>query len=283
MTRYAIREPNHGEIVAYHVREDGPDGKKLWWELPDGTTGLGGIRTADLPLFGAAAAHRWDADAPVIVCEGEKATAACVKAGLQAVGTVTGASSCPNREPLLILAGMAVLAWPDNDQAGAMHMQKVVSTLHGIAASVAWITWSDAPDGGDAADALAAGGSELIARLAAEAGPVPTPEPSPAELIDFAAAEARRKRRVAPPPSDSRIDTFNSSVTVSDVLRRDFGLAAVAGRAMRCRWHEDRSPSLSVLPDDRRVFCHSPTCWANNNGQGRDAWDLAHAALEVAR
>lgn len=67
MTRYAIREPNKGAVIAYHVRHDDADGSKRFsWELPDGTSGLGGIRTADLPLFGAAAAHRWDCDEPVI-------------------------------------------------------------------------------------------------------------------------------------------------------------------------------------------------------------------------
>lgn len=285
MTRYPIREPNAGQIIAYHVRHEAPDGsKRFTWELPDGTVGLNGIKVADLPLFGAAAAHRWDADEPVVVCEGEKDALAVTKAGYQAVGTITGASSCPNREPLMILAGMGVVLWPDADAAGHSHMQKIAAAITDIAAEVAWVTWRQARPGGGAADALAAGGVDLIHELIAAAGEVPSFQPTPAELIDFAAAEDRRKRRrPAPPPHESPIDRFNREVTVSDVLRRDFGLAAVPGRAMRCRWHEDRNPSLSVLPDDRRAFCHSPTCWAHNSGQGRDAWDLAHAALPVAR
>ena len=115
---------------------------------------------------------------------------------------------------------------------------------------------------------------------------VPKRQPSPAELIDFAKAERRRRARTSlrREVSESPIETFNNAVTVSDVLRRDYGLEARPGRAVRCAFHDDRHPSLSILKDDRRVYCHSASCWANNNGRGRDAWDLAHAAIgTVAR
>jgi hypothetical protein len=197
MTRYPIRDPLRGEVVAYHVRTDGPSGKRLHWELPDGTAGLGGLKTLDLPLFGAAAAHRWDSDRPVIVTEGEKAAACAVAAGYQAVGTVTGASTCPDREPLMVLAGMRALLWPDNDRAGTMHMLMVARALRDdIAASVGWIVWDAAPASGDAADAFAVGGRDLLERLVATAGAAPTPQPSPAELIAFAQRQERRSRPV---------------------------------------------------------------------------------------
>jgi hypothetical protein len=195
MTRYPIREPLHGDVVAYHVRTEGPSGKRMHWELPDGTPGLGGLKTPDLPLFGAAAAHRWDTDQPVIVCEGEKSAAAAAESGFQAVGTVTGASTCPNREPLMVLAGMRCLLWPDNDQAGTMHMLMVARAVReDIAASVGWIVWDDAPPSGDAADAFERRGRDLVARLVAEAGEPPAPSPSPGELIDFARRQDRRSR-----------------------------------------------------------------------------------------
>ena len=275
MNRYPIREPNAGRIIAFHVRTDGPDGKRMAWELPDGTPNLDGTRTADLPLYGAAAAHRWDLDLPVIVTEGEKAASALVKAGWQACGTVTGAGGCPNREPLMILAGHHVLLWPDADQAGVLHMLKVARTLGepgDIAASIGWVVWPAAGIGGDAYDALVAGVD--VAGLADRAGLPPLPEPTPAELIEFSQIEHRRRTRPTSSMSDSPIDRFNASVTVSEVLRRDYGLEARPGRAIRCPFHDDRHPSLSILPDDRRVVCHSPTC--RLSGRGADAWDLAH-------
>jgi hypothetical protein len=50
--------------------------------------------------------------------------------------------------------------WPDNDDVGHKHMQRVAAGLLGIAADeVCWINWPDAPEHGDAVDFLAAGGS----------------------------------------------------------------------------------------------------------------------------
>lgn len=277
-TRYPIREPNHGIVVAYHVREDGPGGKRMWWELPDGTRSLGGLRTEDLPLYGAAAAARWDLDLPVIVTEGEKAAYALVQAGWQAAGTVTGAGGCPGREALMVLAGHVVLLWPDADQAGAMHMLKVARALGPpgeIAVSTGWITWAAAPPGADAADALAAGVD--VAALVAAAGPVYGDPPDDAPARPAPPSRAARAVTAGPSP----IEAFNAAVTVTDVLSREWGLDARPGRTVRCPCHEDRSPSLSVLPDDRRVYCHAPGCALNNAGRGRDAWDLAQMAGQV--
>lgn len=75
------------------------------------------------------------------------------------------------------------------------------------------------------------------------------------------------------------IERFNDQVGVSEVLLRDWHVdRAIPGRAIRCPAHDDSNPSLSILRDDRRVFCHSPGCDLNNNGRGRDAWDLAQMA-----
>lgn len=64
---YPIRDPEHGEIVAVHRVPRLDNGKRdpdrePWWEGPDGKPGIKrlGLRVEDLPLFGAAAAHRWD-------------------------------------------------------------------------------------------------------------------------------------------------------------------------------------------------------------------------------
>jgi hypothetical protein len=277
--RYPVREPCRGEVVAFHVREDGPDGKRMGWEMPDGTSGLNGTRTADLPLYGAAAAHRWDLERPVIVTEGEKAASALVKAGWQACGTVTGAGGCPSREPLMILAACRVLLWPDADPVGEEHMLKLAGVLGqpgDIAASIGWIAWPAAGVGGDAYDALATGVD--VGALIAGALAVPIRIFRDAALIDFAEAERRRRARTSrrrEVSSESPIERFNRSVTVSDVLRRDYGTEARPGRAVRCPFHDDKHPSLAIFTDDRRAYCHAPSCWAHNDGRGRDAWDLA--------
>lgn len=175
-TLYAIRGTD-GEPVAVHVRTDAAGGKRIAWRLPDGTAGLGGIATADLPLYGSEHLPKWDTTRPVIVAEGEKATLALLEAGFRAVGTVTGASSAPSVAVLQSLRGHHVALWPDNDDAGRKHMHKVAERLAGIVGSLRIVGWPDAPEHGDAADLLAAGSaSEVDALLAAAAslnGPGP--------------------------------------------------------------------------------------------------------------
>jgi hypothetical protein len=95
----------------------------------------------------------------VILVEGEKAAEALLAIGVQAVGTVTGASGTPGAIPLAELTGRRAHVWPDNDDVGHRHMQRVAAGLAGIATEVLGVTWPDAPEHGDAADFLAAGGT----------------------------------------------------------------------------------------------------------------------------
>ena len=88
VARYRIRDAS-GTLVAIHCRQDGSDGKRMWWEQPDGTPGLGGLSVADLPLYGI---ERLNGSPTVILVEGEKAAEALLAIGIQAVGTVTGAA-----------------------------------------------------------------------------------------------------------------------------------------------------------------------------------------------
>jgi hypothetical protein len=273
---YVIRGPD-GTPEAIHERiatGPGPKDKTYrWWTLgPDGepTPSLQGRPAADLPLYGAQHAAGWDRSRRVFIVEGEKDAHALLTAGYRTVGTVGGAGVIPSDASLSVLIGLHLILWPDADESGARLMRGIARRLEHAAASLAWATWPDAPPGGGAADYLAAGLRVEELTL----GPVPEPEPTPGELIRF--ADAGRKRRL--PRSESPIAAFNRSVPVSLVLSRDYGITAIPGRAVRCVFHDDRHPSLSILRDDRRVFCHAPGCWAHNAGQGRDAWDLAHAA-----
>ena len=152
-TRYEIRDAT-GDLVAVHCRVDNRDGKQMWWEQPDGAKGLGGLPLADLPMFGI---ERLDGRAVVVVCEGEKAATALQDFGIPAVGTVTGAAATPGHAALAELTGRTVILWPDADEVGRAHMDRVAAGLAGIAADVRRIAWADAPDHADAADYLASG------------------------------------------------------------------------------------------------------------------------------
>ncbi|MBX6754582.1 MAG: hypothetical protein IRY86_10145 [Thermorudis peleae] len=176
-TRYELRDVD-GTLVAVHVRLDTADGKKLWWELPDGRKGLNGLRVEDLPLYGM---HRLGDAADVIVCEGEKAADALVRLGLPAVGTVCGASVTPSDDVLRPLVGRTVYVWPDNDGAGQAHMARIAARLTALGcADLRWLEWPDAPPKGDAADFVACGGTaDDVRRLLERAQPW-TPDEAPA-------------------------------------------------------------------------------------------------------
>jgi hypothetical protein len=155
-TLYELRGED-GRLVAVHHRLDTPSGKSLWWTLPGGAKGLGGLRAADLPLYGV---DRLDGAGEVIVVEGEKACEALRALGIPAVGTVTGASGTPGDDALRPLLGRVVYLWPDADEPGRGHMARIARRLLALGAApeqVRLIEWPEAPPGGDAADYVAGG------------------------------------------------------------------------------------------------------------------------------
>lgn len=170
LTFYEVRNRG-GELVAVHQRRDLPDGKKTFtWRQPDGTIGLNGTATADLPLYNSQFVDSWPATDTVVLVEGQRACDTLVQLGIHAVATVTGAGGTPSLESLAVLSGRVVVIWPDNDSAGEMHMRRVAALLSEVAA-VGWVSWPEAPDKGDAADFVASGASaddvrDLLARAA---------------------------------------------------------------------------------------------------------------------
>jgi hypothetical protein len=187
LVRYRVRDAS-GALVAVHCRQDGPDGKKMWWEQPDGTPGLDGLPSADLPLYGI---ERLSGSATVIVVEGEKAAEALLAVGVQAVGSVTGASGTPGAIPLSELTGRRVILWPDADPVGRTHMAAIAERLSGVAAAVSFVEPPEGvPAGWDAAGAIAEG-RDLAALLA---GP-----PTPTLLEALAKVEQFLRRYVAFP------------------------------------------------------------------------------------
>lgn len=62
--------------------------------------------------------------------------------------------------------------------------------------------------------------------------------------------------------------------SATEILQQLWGIQARPGKVVRCPAHEDKHPSLSVLPDDKRVICHAVTCELNNGGHGVGTYQL---------
>jgi hypothetical protein len=166
VTRYEIRDAQ-GKLIAVHVRLDLPNGKKqMPWELPDGTKGLGGLRTVDLPLYGTEHLASLSAGETIVVVEGEKCADRLRRMRINAVGTVTGAGKTkgkikvPSDDSLKPLLGFAeIVLWPDNDVPGLEHMSGLGERLLVMGLPNNQLQWLDpalvsglAGQGSDAAD-----------------------------------------------------------------------------------------------------------------------------------
>jgi hypothetical protein len=185
VTRYAVTNLE-GEILAYHVRRDFPDGRKsIAWELPGGRPGLGGLRVDELPLYIPPDAMGIDEARALVVTEGEKAAEAlapfAAELGVAVAGTVTGARAAPSPEALRPYAQKVrvIFLWPDRDEAGQHHMTKVAANFRAAgAADIRLITWPDAPEKGDAADFTATGATvDDLRALLRQASTAPEEEP----------------------------------------------------------------------------------------------------------
>ncbi len=130
--------------------------KRVLWERGGHET-LDGLPTADLPLY--AVELLTDADADLLVSEGEKPTDALLALGFAAVGTVTGAAGTLSIESLKTLAAHAgrVFLCQDNDQPGRSHMTRIASRLLRMGQRTYIVDWPEVPEKGDSYDYVAAG------------------------------------------------------------------------------------------------------------------------------
>jgi hypothetical protein len=194
VTEYAIADLE-GEVVAFHVRRDMPEGGKVvTWRTPDGRPGLAGRPLESLPLYLPPASPRLDEARALIITEGEKAAEALAELaanlGVAAAGTVTGAHAAPSPEALRPYAEKVsvIFVWPDNDNPGRRHASHVAANLRAAgAADIRLITWPDAPEKGDAADFVATGATvddlRALLRSAAPAPEEPVEEEAEAEPL----------------------------------------------------------------------------------------------------
>jgi hypothetical protein len=179
VARWTIRALD-GAPLAVHVRMELPNGSKQYpWFHADGRTP--GCpppwRPATLPLYGAHLLAGQSPDGLLVVAEGEKATDALIRHGLDAVGVVTGASKgtpIPCDATLTVLKGRRVILWPDADDVGRDLMRQI-----GVRLTALGILWAVFDPWGDDSKRDAADWTEpadLAPRLAAVA---PTPPPPP--------------------------------------------------------------------------------------------------------
>jgi hypothetical protein len=218
ITRFEVKDPN-GRLVAVHVREDGPQGKRMWWERPDGTPSLGGTPASALPLYGSERLRDSPGE-PVVVVEGEKAAKVLLNVGILAVGTVTGAHGAPGDEALRPLVERRVILWPDSDEPGRQHMTRIGARLRALGCKyLCVVDWPDAPPGGDAADFVDLHGEGLA--------------------LDELLAAARPFEEVAPAPDGPQLLTAGEILAAADDPEPEWlvegllpqgGLAVLAGR-----------------------------------------------------
>lgn len=170
-TRYKITD-EAGEVVAEHCRQDLPGGEKTFWWQRNGARGLGGLPTADLPLYNLPALLAAEPGVLVVLAEGEKATDALTAAGQLAVGTVCGAKVTPSDAALRPLVGRIVALWPDADEPGETHMAGIAARLQALGCEPFRVTWADAPEKGDAADFMMTHSADELQDLLATAKPM---------------------------------------------------------------------------------------------------------------
>lgn len=142
-----------GTLQARHVRKElAGGGKRFEWLHPDGRPSRNGeIDTKD-KLYGLELLAQHP-DKPVVLAEGEKAADALRGAGVRvALATVCGASTTPAVVVLEHLRGRRVVLWPDADDAGRQHMDRIADRLSQTGAAVVIVEWPEAPEKGDAAD-----------------------------------------------------------------------------------------------------------------------------------
>ena len=159
-TWYDVRDAT-GIVRACHKRVDylladgSAEKAPSWWPPDRQKPGLAGVPVAALPLYGTERLPALPAGAPVVITEGEKAAQALLDAGIPALGTVTGAASCPGPDALAALVGYDVVLWPDHDDAGREHMGRVAAALAALGIGCRWFAWRQAHPKDDAADYLA--------------------------------------------------------------------------------------------------------------------------------
>lgn len=107
---------------------------------------------------------------PVILVEGERTADALIARSFSATTWFGGTGCSPDKVNWFPLSGKVVVLWPDNDDSGRLHMEKVAASIASIAAEVRIIeNPAEMPHKGDAVEAVELGFD--IERMIASAQP----------------------------------------------------------------------------------------------------------------
>jgi putative DNA primase/helicase len=279
VTAWEIREAN-GKLVAIHKRIDLGDGKKrFWWDRPGGK-GLGGRKLSDLPLYRSQDAPGFDQGRLVYLVEGEKACDALRALGVQALATVTGASATPSRTSLEVLRGARARLWPDNDEVGRGHMNRIAQELGGLASEMETFAPDGLPPGGDAVEWVrrerqaGLGLGEIRAALESAGRVTPEPAPPPAE----ASGEETRKHFPC-------TDVGNAERLVArfgDVIRHSYPEKSWY-RWSGTHWGADQTGEVERLAVQtvRQIYLEAAGCEQEEIRKALAAW--AHKSESVDR
>jgi hypothetical protein len=148
-------------------------------------------------------------DAPIIVCEGEKAGDAAVLVFPKSIATTSsGGSNAAAKTDWTPLAGRCVCVWPDNDEAGARYAREVAAILAALECDVSIVDAAilagidggargatHNPDGWDAADAVVEWTD--LAALRTKVMDLAKPAPAPAQNGGDLDAEREAVARLA--------------------------------------------------------------------------------------
>jgi hypothetical protein len=99
----------------------------------------------------------------------------------------------------------------------------------------------------------------------------------PVSIIDEAAERAPLPPITSQPrelryPFGQPEETDSASRILIELWGADY--RAAPGKLITCPAHDDQRPSLSILRDDERAICRSPSCILNNDDNGRGLWEL---------
>jgi len=186
---------HQGRVLGYVARFETPEGKQV---LPL-TYCAQGLRAAwrwksflePRPLYGLDRLAAADADAPVLIVEGEKAADAAQRLLSPDFVAVTwaGGSKAVGKADFTPLSGRTVCIWPDNDDSGITASQTVAASMVGKSGP-GGISIVELPmvsvKGWDLADAEAEGwtGRQVTGWIASHAEPYPTPQATPMRTND---------------------------------------------------------------------------------------------------
>ena len=175
LTRKYAYKNTQSEVLFYVLRFDKPDGGKdvvpiTLWGDESGTSLTWQFKAppAPRPLFGLWGLAKRP-DAPVLICEGEKATEAARKLQSDMVCvTSMGGARAAKQTDWTPLQGRQIFVWPDNDKPGAEYARDVCRLAHDAGAKISGILSYEVlaglrnncpiSDGWDAADAMEEGG-----------------------------------------------------------------------------------------------------------------------------